>query len=70
MLALDYILNDDKIGAKECLNNIYLTKYDAVPRNNPFKNLLKLQNTWRDLMEYFSNRKNAKQVCELIKFPV
>ena len=69
MLAFDYFLKDDREGVKECMNNIYLAKYDAVPRNNPFKNLLKLQNTWRDLMEYFSNRKNAKQVCELIKFP-
>jgi len=69
MLAFDYFLKDDRVGVKECMNNIYLAKYDAVPRNNPFKNLLKLQNTWRNLMEYFSNRKNAKQVCELIKFP-
>jgi len=69
MLAFDYFLKDDREGIKECMNNIYLAKYDTVPRSNPFKNLLKLQNTWRNLMEYFSNRKNAKQVCDLIKFP-
>ena len=69
ILALDYLINDDKKSAEECLNNIYLARYDAPPKFNPFENLLKLQKTWQNLMEYFSNRKNAKQVCDLIKFP-
>ncbi len=57
MLAIDYLTQGDNEGALECLNNISAAEASSNPGTNPFKNLLHLQKTWKDLMEYFSSEK-------------
>lgn len=68
MLAVDYLLQGDKEGAFECMNNIYLAKTKALPEIDPFQNLLKLQVLWKNLMDYFSSKKVAQEICDLIGF--
>ena len=60
MLAVDYLRRDDKKGAMECMNNINLAKTKVTPETNSFQNLIQLQKTWKNLMEYFSSEKVQK----------
>ena len=69
MLAIDYLHQGDQKGALECMNNIYLARIQAVPREDPFQNLLKLQRLWRNLMEDFSSKEVTREVCALLQFP-
>jgi hypothetical protein len=70
MLAVDYLRQDDKRGAMECMNNIYLSKTKAIPETNSFQNLIQLQKTWKNLMEYFSSEKVRQEVCRQLSIPV
>jgi len=69
MLAIDYLRQGDKRGTMECMNNIYLAKTKAIPEINSFQNLLQLQKTWKNLMEYFSSKKARREVCSQLHFP-
>ncbi len=69
MLAMDYLREGEKKGAMECMNNIYLAQTEAIPRKNPFQNLLQLQKTWKDLIEFFASKKVSSAVCNLLQFP-
>jgi phage terminase large subunit len=70
MLAVDYLRQDDKRGAMECMNNIYLSKTKAIPETNSFQNLIQLQKTWKNLMEYFSSEKVRQEVCRQLSISV
>ena len=69
MLAVDYLRQGDKREAKECMNNIFLAKTKAAPEMNSFQSLIKLQKTWKDLMEYFSSEKVRQEVCKQLHIP-
>ncbi len=62
MLATEYLLERDHEGARECMRNIHLAKYDAPPTSNPFKDLLALQKTWKEIMAFLSDETNAREV--------
>ena len=62
MLAVDYLRRDDKKGAVECMNNINLAKTKVTTEANSFQNLIQLQKTWKNLMEYFSSEKVRQEV--------
>lgn len=68
MLAVDYLCQEDKKGALECMRNIYLAKSEAQPKEDPFQNLLKLQKKWKKLMEFFSSEEKAQEVCHLLGY--
>jgi len=59
MLAVDYIAQGDMKGAAECMRNIYLAKTHAIPNENPYYKLLRLQADWEQLMDFFSSEKIA-----------
>jgi len=69
MLAMDYLSQGDKEGAQECLNNIFLAKTEAWPKEDPFQHLLELQALWETVMDYFASEKVVREVSGLIKFP-
>ncbi len=52
MLAMDYLSNGDIESAKESMNNIYLSKYDALPKFNVFEKFVRLQKDWRALLSF------------------
>jgi len=70
MLAVDYLRQDDKKGAVECMNNINLAKTKVTSETNSFQNLIQLQKTWKNLMEYFSSEKVRQEVCRQLRIPV
>jgi hypothetical protein len=70
MLAVDYLRRDDKKGAVECMNNINLVKNKVTPETNSFQNLIQLQKTWKNSMEYFSSEKVRQEVCRQLRIPV
>jgi len=59
MLATDYIAKGDSTGAIECMRNIYLARTKAIPDENPYYKLLRLQTDWEKLMDFFSSDKVA-----------
>ncbi len=52
MLGMDYMTSNDIEGAKECIKNIYLSKYDAVPHDDLFTYFRKLQKSWQNLIKF------------------
>ncbi len=52
MLAMDYLSNNDIEAAKETMNNIYLSKYDAIPKFNVFDTFIELQKDWKNLLKF------------------
>jgi hypothetical protein len=70
MLAVDYLRQDDTRGAVECMNNINLAKTKVTTEANSFQNLIQLQKTWKDLMEYFSSEKVRQEVRRQLRIPV
>jgi hypothetical protein len=63
MLAIDYLRQNDEKGALECLNNIYLARTKALPKENQFQKLLRLQKIWKDLMDYFCCDTVCQKLC-------
>jgi len=61
MLAVDYISKGDTKGAAECMRNIYLANTHAIPSENPYYELLRLQADWEQLMDFFSSEKIAEE---------
>jgi len=52
ILALDYLTENKVENAKGAIKNIYISKYDAVPAKNVFKEYLKTQKNWRNLLNF------------------
>lgn len=66
MLAVEYLLEGDSEGARECMRNIYLAKYDAPPSADPFEDLLAVRNGWKKIMAYLSEVSKARELRRLI----
>ena len=54
LLSEEYRVQQDTKGSEEALNNIEITRADAVPKRDPFQNLCEIQKRWKELMEYTS----------------
>jgi len=65
MLAIDYIAKGDTIGAIECMQNIYLANTKAIPDDNPYYKLLRLQTDWEKLMDFFSSEKVSDEAIAM-----
>lgn len=52
ILALDYLTENQVENAKGAIKNIYISKYDAIPTKNVFKEYLKVQKNWRHLLDF------------------
>jgi len=69
MLSKKYLDEGDKDSALECLINIHIAKTKGFPPTNPFQNLLQIQKSWRDMMEYFASERVSSEVCHILQFP-
>lgn len=65
MLALDYMSSGDIQGARECMRNIFLAKTGAIPDENPYYKLLRLQADWEQLMGFFSDKRVSGEALAL-----
>ena len=70
MLALDYLGQGDKAGAAECLKNIHLARTTPPPESNPFQDLIQLQKTWENLMEFYSSDKVREDLYRELGFGI
>jgi CRP-like cAMP-binding protein len=69
ILALDYLADDDVESCKETLQNIWLARTDAVPKDNTFLNYLALQERWRDLCSYVEERNEVRaQMLDVVHY--
>lgn len=65
MLALDYISQNDLDGCKATVENIYISKYEAIPKYDTFTEYRKAQKTWEKVIAYISeNRKVLRAIAE------
>ena len=62
MLAMEYLMEGDHEAARECMRTIYLAKYDAPPKSDPFKDLLAMQKAWKQITAFLSDDSNAREL--------
>ena len=52
LLALEYLSEGDIEGCRESIKNVYLSKYEAIPKEDPFTEYRKVQKDWTELVDY------------------
>ena len=57
LLALDYLADGDVSGCKESIKNIYLSKYEAIPKDDPFTAYRRVQKIWVKIMDLTSHQR-------------
>jgi len=67
LLSEEYLVQGDRHGSHEALNNIILAKTGAVPKYDPFQNLCQTQKCWQELMEYTKKREVRSRIREIIE---
>jgi len=66
LLALEYLSEGDIEGCRESIRNVYLSKYEAVPKIDTFTEYRKLQKKWTKLIQKTAdNRNNIKDIMEV-----
>lgn len=64
MLSMDYLASGDVESARESIKNIYLSKYEATPKDDVFTHLRKLQRYWRRLLDF--TKENMMQIRRIM----
>ncbi|MBN2795422.1 MAG: cyclic nucleotide-binding domain-containing protein [Clostridia bacterium] len=59
LLALEYLADGDIEGCKESIKNIYLSKYEAIPKDDPFTKYRRVQKIWTQIMEMTSKERTV-----------
>lgn len=57
LLALQYLADGDVEGCKESIKNIYLSKYEAIPKDDPFTKYRRTQKTWAKIIDFTSRER-------------
>ncbi|MBN2897989.1 MAG: cyclic nucleotide-binding domain-containing protein [Clostridia bacterium] len=58
LLALEYLSEGDIEGCRESIRNAYLSKYEAVPKNDTFTEYRKIQKNWVKVIEGTVDKKD------------
>lgn len=64
MLSMDYLASNDFESARESIKNIYLSKYEATPKDDVFTHLRKVQRYWRRLLDF--TKDNMMQIRKIM----
>jgi len=67
LLSEEYLEQGDIAGSEEALQNIELSRTDAVPVSNPFQDLCELQKRWKRLMEVTAREGVRSGLREIIE---
>lgn len=62
LLALEYLSEGDIEGCRESIRNVYLSKYEAIPKIDTFTEYRKIQKHWLKIIEGTVNKKTAIQM--------
>ena len=66
LLALEFLADGDVQGCKESIKNIYLSKYEAIPKEDPFTKYRRAQKCWVQITALTSkNRKVIRSIMEV-----
>lgn len=66
LLALEFLSDGDIEGCKESIKNIYLSKYEAIPKEDPFTKYRRAQKDWVLITALTSKkRKIIRSIMEL-----
>ena len=57
LLALEYLADGDVEGCSESIKNIYLSKFEAIPSDDPFTAYRRVQRTWVKIIEMTSKHR-------------
>ncbi len=66
LLSDEYLALGDKGGSEEALNNVIITKTEAVPKYDPFLWLCELQKRWHELMRFSSQEEIRSQMQDIV----
>ncbi len=58
LLALEYLSEGDIEGCRESIRNVYLSKYEAIPKIDTFTEYRKIQKHWLKIIEGTVNKKD------------
>jgi hypothetical protein len=67
LLSEDYLKEGDKKGSEKALRNIQLARTDAVPKSDPFDDLIDLQKRWQELMGYVGREEVRSKIRGIIE---
>lgn len=59
LLALEYLSEGDIEGCRESIRNVYLSKYEAIPKIDTFTEYRKIQKHWAKIIEGTVQKKDA-----------
>ena len=59
LLALEFLADGDVQGCKESIKNIYLSKYEAIPKEDPFTEYRRKQKDWVKITELTSKQRTV-----------
>jgi len=59
LLALEYLSEGDIEGCRESIRNVYLSKYEAIPKIDTFTEYRKIQKHWLKIIEGTVDKKDA-----------
>lgn len=65
LLAFEYLANGDVAACQESIKNIYLSKYEAIPKKDIFTEYRRIQKDWEKLIEFtIKNRMEIRKIME------
>lgn len=65
LTALEYLASGNVNSCKESIRNIYLSNYEAIPKNDPFTTYRKIQRDWEELINF--TLKNVKEMRRIME---
>lgn len=66
LLALDYLANGEVEHCKEAIQNVYLSKYEAIPKEDTFTEYRTVQKRWEKIIEAtITYRASIRSILEI-----
>ena len=66
ILALEYLIKEERENASEALNNIRIAKENVIPRHNPFQGYLSFKKLWEGMMNFTEAESMRKKLKNII----
>jgi CRP-like cAMP-binding protein len=69
LLALEYLSEGDIEGCRESIRNVYLSKYEAVPKMDTFTEYRKIQKNWVKIIDgTVAKKTEIREILEMTNF--
>ncbi len=65
LLALEYLAEGKVEACKESIKNIFISKYEAIPKRDPFTEYRHIQKSWEKLIDFtIQNKMEIRKIVE------